>query len=159
MLTADMPAGKKLIGRPPIEPNIVVDISLKNQTVEDQIKKFVGPMKILAPGPSPLEGLGPVGIGMDRDAPPMQAEIITMLEHRDGYHYHRYDVHTIHAPFSCCWKGYYGEFTATNGDAEDLVMVSYRGHMDPYPCCPCCPCVLASCIKLAMSGKAPKRSQ
>ena len=146
------PTGKEPIGNPPTKPNVFVDLVLENQTIDDQIKKLVAPMRILAPGPSPLEGLGAVGLGMDRDAVPLQAEIVTKLEHRGGYHYHRYDVYAVHAPFCCCWKGYYGEFTAEQGDSEGQVKVTYRGHMDPYWCCPCCTCILGSLLKSVLTG-------
>ena len=44
-----------------------------------------GNMEVLEPGPDPLTELGAVGIGMDRRAPPVHDEIVTELEHRDGY--------------------------------------------------------------------------
>ena len=146
-------AGKVPVGKPPTEANIHVDLVIE-EPLKDVVRKFVGSMKILDAGPKPIIELGAIGLGMDRLAPPIHYEIVTKLEHRDDFHYHRYDVYRIAPPASCCWKGYFGEFTAETTGTTGQTKVMYRGHMDTYPCCPCAPSIIASAVKDMLSKPA-----
>ena len=141
-----MPAGKKPCGNPPDAPNVFVDVVL-SEPLNHIVSKFVRTMKVLDDSSSALEGCGAVGLGMDRQAGP-HSEIVTELDHRPDYHYHRYDVYKIAPPISvCCWKGYYAHFTVKPTGAGST-KVEYRGYMDVRPWCPCFgPALISTIVK------------